>query len=101
MFEPPRLAVRAFGCFFCFLFSFCQDVVLQNSPERFSMCSYCLRAMGLDLFFEELLNLFTLCALRAVFSVHWQKNTGKRFDGMSQRELFGSAIAGGTFVNNP
>lgn len=100
MFEPPRLAVRAF-LFFGVFFSLCQDVVLQNSPESFSMCSYCLRAMGLDLFLEELLNLFTLCALRAVFSVHWQKNTGKRFDGMSQRELFGSAIAGGTFANNP
>lgn len=40
-----------------------------------------------------------LCALRAVFSVHWQKNTGKRFDVVPQRELFESTVAGGALKN--
>lgn len=96
-FEPQRLA----GPAFVFLdFAVLSRHCFAEHPERFSTGSHCLPVMGLDGFsFEKLLNLHTLSALHAVFSVHWQKNTGKRFDVMPQRELFESTIAGGTFDN--
>lgn len=57
------------------------------------MCSYCLRVMGLDGYFGEVVELVL------VFSVYWQKITGKRFDVMPQRELFEVTIAEGTLNN--